>query len=141
MNHKFNANAANMPKEIRGRLPVIRVVAMPSDENPDGDIFGGWLLSQMDLAAGDTARDVAKGRVVTIAVEAMKFHKPVYTGDVMAIYTQVIRTGKTSVTVKVESWAVRRKDQSYVKVTEGEFTFVHIDKDRKPILLPQPNPL
>jgi len=126
-------NEANkIPKELKGRLPTLAVIAMPENQNPSGDIFGGWLMAQMDLAAGDRAIDTVKDRVVTRAVEAMEFHQPVLTGDKLFLYTDVRKVGNTSITVHVESWAKRRKTGEYAKVTEGTFTFVRIDKKRKP---------
>lgn len=121
-----------MPAEIAGRVPTLRTYAMPADSNANGDIFGGWLLSQMDMAGGARAYEFAGGRVVTVGIEAMTFHKPVFIGDEVSVYTDVVRSGRTSVTVRVESWARRRESRAYVKVTEGLFTFVHIDQSRQP---------
>lgn len=115
----------------RGDL-FLRTVAMPADTNPSGDIFGGWLLSQMDLAAGSLASQRVGGRVVTIALDAMKFHSPVLTGDAVSCYCEVIRIGRTSLTVMVEAWARRREYNDLHKVTEGKFTFVAIDDHRRP---------
>lgn len=127
---------AQMPPEIRGRMPAMRLVPLPENTNANGDIFGGWILAQMDLAAGKTAYFRAKGRVVTIAIDSMKFHKHVAVGDELSIYTDVTRVGNTSLTIKVESWARRKESGDYVKVTEGLFTFVRIDNDRKPVPVP-----
>jgi len=127
---------ANMPPEIKGRMPAMRLVPLPENTNGNGDIFGGWILSQMDLAAGKTAYFRAKGRVVTIAIDSMKFHKHVSVGDELSIYTDLVKVGNTSMTIKVESWARRKESGEYVKVTEGLFTFVKIDKDRKPQPVP-----
>lgn len=121
-----------MPAEIAGRVPTLRTYAMPADSNANGDIFGGWLLSQMDMAGGARAYEFAGGRVVTVGIEAMTFHKPVFIGDEVSVYTDVVRSGRTSVTVRVESWARRRESRAYVKVTEGLFTFVHIDQSHQP---------
>lgn len=121
-----------MPEEIAGRVPTLRTYAMPADSNANGDIFGGWLLSQMDMAGGARAYEFAGGRVVTVGIEAMTFHKPVFIGDEVSVYTDVVRSGRTSVTVRVESWARRRESRAYAKVTEGLFTFVHIDQSRQP---------
>ena len=120
-----------LPKELLGRVPTLAVIAMPENQNPSGDIFGGWLMSQMDLASADKAIDTVKGRVVTRAVEAMEFHKPVNIGDKLFLYTDVRKIGNTSISVHVESWAKRRKTGEYAKVTEGVFTFVRIDKEGK----------
>lgn len=110
----------------------IRTVAMPADANPSGDIFGGWLLSQMDVAGGIIAHRIAQGRTVTVAVDAMKFHLPVFVGDILCCYAAVARVGTTSIAVKVEAWAERRDSIVKVKVTEGVFTYVAIDENRKP---------
>lgn len=114
----------------------IRTVAMPADANPSGDIFGGWLLAQMDVAGGIIAHRIAQGRAATVAVDAMKFHLPVFVGDVLCCYAAVARTGRTSIAVKVEAWAERRNSALRVKVTEGVFTYVAIDEDRRPRPLP-----
>jgi acyl-CoA thioesterase YciA len=115
-----------LPESLKGRIPTLRTFAMPADSNANGDIFGGWLLSQMDLAGGAKAYEYAGGRVVTVGIDAMTFHKPVFIGDEVSVYTDVARVGNTSVTVKVESWARRRQTREYLKVTEGLFTFVFI---------------
>jgi acyl-CoA thioesterase YciA len=110
----------------------MRTVAMPADANPNGDIFGGWLMSQMDLAGGTYACQEARGRVVTVAVDAMTFHKPVHIGDQVSCYCSTLRCGTTSISVRVETWIRRRIDTLEEKVTEGVFTFVAIDDDGKP---------
>ncbi|MBU0859880.1 MAG: acyl-CoA thioesterase [Alphaproteobacteria bacterium] len=125
-----------MPAEIKGRMPAMRLVPLPENTNANGDIFGGWILAQMDLAGGKTAYFRAKGRVVTVGIESMKFHKHVSVGDELSIYTDIVKVGNTSMTIKVESWARRKETGDYVKVTEGLFTFVKIDKDRKPQPVP-----
>jgi acyl-CoA thioesterase YciA len=116
----------------------IRTVAMPADANPSGDIFGGWLLSQMDVAGGIIAHRIAVGRTATVAVDAMKFHLPVFVGDVLCCYAAVARIGRTSIAVKVEAWAERRNSTLRVKVTEGVFTYVAIDEQRRPRPVPTP---
>ena len=121
--------------EPRGEL-AIRTLAMPADTNPAGDIFGGWLLSQMDIAGGLVAAGRAHGRTATVAVEAMAFHRPVFVGDVVCCYGEVVRTGTTSVSVRVEVWAIRRIGDERVQVTEGVFTYVAIDETRRPRPLP-----
>ncbi len=118
------------------REPALRTIAMPADTNPDGDIFGGWLLAQMDLAGGNTATQRAAGRVVTVAIDGMTFHQPVEVGDEVSCYTRIQRTGRTSITVDVEAWKRNRKTNHVVKVTEGVFTFVKIDEHRRPQPLP-----
>lgn len=111
---------------------AIQTIAMPADANANGDIFGGWLLSQMDLAAGVIAAKRANSRVTTVALDAMVFHKPVFIGDIIACYGELLRVGKTSMTIKVEAWKANRREQKRTKVTEGVFTYVAIDKQRKP---------
>lgn len=111
-----------------GRL-AIRTLAMPADTNPRGDIFGGWLLGQMDVAGGITAWSRANGRVATVGIEAVRFLQPVNVGDVVNIYTEVVRIGTTSLTIKVDVWVERRSQlHRLVKVTEGLFSFVAIDE-------------
>ena len=122
------------------RLPVIRVVAMPKDTNPGGSIFGGWIMSQIDTAAAIPALERAKGRVVTVAVNSIEFHEPVFVGDVISCYAEIIKTGKTSITVKVDVYAERNpSDPETVKVTEAELTYVALDENRRPRLLPDVN--
>lgn len=124
--------------QVRGTLSI-RTLAMPADTNPNGDIFGGWLMSQMDIAGSITAHSRAGGRVVTVGVEAMTFHRPVHVGDVVCCYTDIVKTGKTSMTVLVEVWVLReRNTDDNVKVTEGTFTFVAIGKDGNKRALPSP---
>jgi acyl-CoA thioesterase YciA len=118
--------------------PVGRVIAMPADTNPEGDIFGGWLLAQMDLAGATPAFERAQGRCATIALDGMVFHQPVSVGDEVSIYAKVIKTGRTSIRVHVEAWKRPRNHVGVdpVRVTEGVFTYVAIDADRKPRPLP-----
>lgn len=116
--------------------PTVRTVPMPSDANANGDIFGGWVLSQMDIAGGVLASDRAQGRVVTIAIEAMRFHKPIAVGDVVSLYAKIIKVGRTSITVHLETLARRNSSAQEVKVTEGTFVYVAISRDGKPRLLP-----
>ena len=114
---------------------TIRTLAMPADTNPAGDIFGGWVMSQMDIAGAIAAVERAKGRVVTVAVEAMTFIAPVKTGDVLCVYTTVERIGNTSITIAMEAWARRNRVADRVKVTEGRFVYVALDDEgrKKPI--------
>ncbi len=115
---------------------MIRVVAMPADTNPTGDVFGGWLLSQMDIAGGVYCRKVAKGRVVTVAIDSTTFNLPVFVGDTLCCYVSLIRKGRTSITVKIEAWVNREyEEDARIKVTEGEYTYVKVGDDRKPIAL------
>ncbi|MDQ3035072.1 MAG: acyl-CoA thioesterase [Myxococcota bacterium] len=115
---------------------VIRTVAMPADANPAGDIFGGWLLSQMDMAAGSAAARRARGRCATIAVDAMEFHRPVFVGDEVSLYAVIERVGRTSMRIRVEAWRRSRYEREQQRVTAGVFTFVAIDEDRQPRLVP-----
>jgi len=109
------------------RMPAVRTLAMPGDTNPTGDIFGGWILAQMDVAGGIVAYERAGGRVATVAVDAMKFHAPVLVGDVVSCYAEVVRLGRTSLSVQVETWVKRPRSGERVKVTEGSFTYVALD--------------
>lgn len=133
MDDQTDPHAAALPpgETPHGELSI-RTVAMPADANPAGDIFGGWLLSQMDVAGGIIAHRLAKGRAATVAVDAMKFHQPVFVGDVVCCYASVVRVGTTSIAVRVEAWAERRNSTFRVKVTEGVYTYVAIDANRKP---------
>ena len=116
---------------------VLRTLAMPADTNPNGDIFGGWVLSQMDIAGGLAAKQRAQGRVATVAVDAMTFHKPVFVGDVVCCYALIEKTGTTSITVRVQAWVNREARASErIKVTEGVFTYVAIGTDRRPRPVP-----
>lgn len=121
---------------VSDRDPAVRTLAMPGDTNPAGDIFGGWLLAQMDIAAGTVAWQRAQGRVATVAVDAMTFHAPVFVGDVVSCYAEVVRVGRTSVAVQVEAWARRARTGEEAKVTEGRFTCVAIDDERRPREVP-----
>jgi len=118
-------------EEPKGEL-VIRTIAMPKDTNPNGDIFGGWLMSQMDLGSGILAAKTAKGRVVTVAMEGMSFLQPVRVGDTVACYAWVERIGRTSMTIPVEVWVERFMDGRQVRVTRGVFTYVAVDEIGKP---------
>ena len=111
---------------------ALRAIAMPADTNPNGDIFGGWILSQMDLAGGTHAFYEAQGRVATVAVTAMKFHKPVNVGDEVSCYCATESIGSTSITVRVETWVRRRRLAVEEQVTEGLFTFVAVGEDGQP---------
>ncbi len=112
--------------------PAIRTIAMPADTNPHGDIFGGWLLCQMDLAGATVAVRRAGGRVVTVAITAMAFHRPVCVGDEVSCYGSVEKIGTTSITIKIESWARRGTGVTPIKVTEGLFTYVRVDVGGQP---------
>jgi acyl-CoA thioesterase YciA len=110
----------------------IRTLAMPADTNANGDIFGGWLLSQMDLGGGVFASKIAKSRTVTVAIEAMNFRKPVFVGDLVSVHANLVRVGKTSITVRLEAWVLRRKEMLSILVTDGNFTYVSIDDQGHP---------
>ena len=121
----------NHETEPSGDL-CIRTLAMPADTNQNGDIFGGWLLSQMDLGGGVFASKIAKSRTVTVAIEAMNFRKPVFVGDLVSVHAQLVGIGKTSVTVHLEAWVLRRKEMQSILVTDGNFTYVSIDDQGHP---------
>ena len=122
-------------EQPQGELTV-RLIAMPADTNANGDIFGGWVLSQMDQAGGIAAVERAKGRVVTIAVEAMTFIRPVRVGDVLCVYTSVDKVGRTSMKLHIEAWAQRFQTHVREKVTDAVFTFVAIDENGRPRPVP-----
>lgn len=112
--------------------PSLRTLAMPADTNPSGDIFGGWIMAQMDLAGGTYASHLARGRVATVAITGMQFLRPVYVGDEISCYCRTVRLGNTSITVEIETWARRREPGQAIKVTEGNFTFVALDANGRP---------
>ncbi|PRY23102.1 acyl-CoA thioesterase YciA [Aliiruegeria haliotis] len=115
---------------------TLRTLAMPADVNVNGDIFGGWVLSQMDIAAGMTAGARAQGRVTTVALDAMKFIRPVKVGDVLCVYTEVARVGTSSMGIHVEAWVLRNRIGARERVTEAVFTFVAIDETGRPRPVP-----
>jgi acyl-CoA thioesterase YciA len=124
------ASEVDLTSEPRGEL-ALRTLAMPADANPNGDIFGGWLMAQMDIAGGITAFSRAVGRVATVAVDGFTFHLPVQVGDVLCCYADIIKVGRTSITIRVEAWVLRQREKNHrEKVTEGIFTFVAIDENR-----------
>ncbi len=125
------ADDSQSQDQPRGEMQT-RTLAMPADANPSGDIFGGWVLAQMDIAGGIAAAQIAKGRVATVAVTAMTFHLPVLVGDVLCVYASEPRIGRTSITLNLEAWALRRQSGQRVKVTQGEFVFVALDEDGRP---------
>jgi acyl-CoA thioesterase YciA len=118
----------DMPKSI----PALKTVAMPADTNANGDIFGGWVMSQMDIAGSVPAIQKANGRVATVAVDGMRFHKPIQVGDLVSCFTTIERIGNTSITINVETWAERKTNGDAVKVTEGKFVYVAIDNWGQP---------
>ena len=138
-----------MSDQPPAHAPTIRVTAMPADSNPYGDIFGGWLMGQMDLAAGSVASRHCGGRAVTIATgaprkvllcgvptEEMKFHRPVFIGDELSVYATLVRVGNTSMTIEVEAWRRGRHSDECYRVTQARFTFVAIGEDRQPRRVP-----
>jgi acyl-CoA thioesterase YciA len=121
------------------REPTLRVIPMPADANHTGDIFGGWIMAQVDLAGAVPAMRVAKGRVATVAVNSFVFKQPVFVGDIVSLYAAVLRIGRTSITVSVEVYAQHRGDSdAAVKVTEAVLTYVAVDQNRRPrVVSPQ----
>ena len=133
-------SAASFPDaEPRGELTV-RTIAMPADTNANGDIFGGWVLSQMDQAGGIAGVERAEGRVVTVALDAMQFIRPVKVGDVLCVYTEVEHVGRASMRIHVEAWARRFMTHAREKVTDATFTFVAVGDDGKPRPIPPLSP-
>ncbi|TNC43184.1 acyl-CoA thioesterase [Rubellimicrobium rubrum] len=120
------------PKAPPSGTPAIRTIAMPADTNPAGDIFGGWLMSQMDLAGSNVASHTARGRTATVAVDGMKFHRPVKVGDEVSLYANLLRTGRTSMQIHVEAWRRSRDSDTSELVTEATFTFVALDTEGRP---------
>ena len=129
----------------RDREPVIRIIPMPQDTNPNGDIFGGWIMSHVDLAGSIVAVQRIRGRMATVAVNSIVFKKPVYVGDLVSVYGDILRVGNTSLTVSLEVFAERRMIGEFtgevVKVTEAEFTYVAIDENRRPRPIPPQDPV
>ena len=126
-----------MTRLPENKEPVLRVVPMPADANQHGDIFGGWIMAQVDIAAGVLAARHARGRVVTVAVNEFQFKQPVFIGDVLSFYCEIVRVGNTSITVNVEVYAQRNpSDVETVKVTEATLTYVATGPDRKPRSVP-----
>lgn len=121
------ASAGTPPGEL-----VIRTIAMPANTNANGDVFGGWMVSQMDLGGAVLARNVAKSRITTVAIDAMEFHEPVCVGDIVSCYALLVKTGRTSVRIAIEAWAQRHKGGEHVRVTQGTFTYVAIDDAGRP---------
>jgi acyl-CoA thioesterase YciA len=117
-----------------------RTLAMPADTNQNGDIFGGWLLSQMDIGGGVFTSKITKSRTVTVAIEAMNFRKPVFVGDLVSVHANLVRVGKTSITVHLEAWVLRRKEMQAILVTDGNFTYVSIDEQGHPQIIKQDQP-
>jgi len=127
---------AAAPEAPPAAEPAIRVIAMPADTNPYGDIFGGWLMSLMDSAAGSVAARHSKGRAVTIAVDGMTFLRPVVVGDEVSVFARLVSVGNTSMKIAVEAWRRTRHDDRSYRVTKADFTFVAIGEDRQPRSVP-----
>jgi acyl-CoA thioesterase YciA len=140
MQHVALSPAESVPPPAEVDLPkgdlTVRTIAMPADTNANGDIFGGWVLSQMDQAGGIAGVDRAQGRVVTVALESMTFIRPVRVGDVLCVYTRVSHVGRTSMKIEVEAWARRFCTQVRERVTQATFTFVAIDEAGRPRPIP-----
>ena len=126
------------PPKLPHGQPLVRVMAMPADANPNGDIFGGWLLSQMDLAGGSLAAWRARGRCATVAVDGMVFHEPVFVGDEVSCYGELVKTGRTSMTICIEAWRRHLPSDEVRRVTQAVFTYVAIGENRRPRVLPPP---
>ncbi len=130
-----HANTVPLP----GKDPTLRVIPMPADANHTGDIFGGWIMSQVDLAGSIQAARLAQGRVATVAVNSFVFRQPVFVGDVVSFYAEVVKVGRTSITVDVEVYAQRRPEKELcVKVTEATLTYVAVDENRQPRVVSVP---
>ena len=121
-----------MDQSPEQRMPTIRVAAMPKDANAAGDIFGGWIMAQVDIAGSVVACQRAAGRVVTVAVNSFEFHQPVFIGDLISCYAEVVRVGNTSLTVDVEVYAHRSRIEAPIKVTQATLTYVAVDEQRRP---------
>lgn len=133
--HEANQNTIQETPDEQTPSPqgelALQTVAMPADTNADGDIFGGWLVSQMDLAGAITAHRKAKGRTATVAIDSMVFLRPVAVGSTVSCYTKILEVGRSSMSINVEVWARHSTDLEHKKVTEGRFTFVAIDQNRR----------
>jgi acyl-CoA thioesterase YciA len=125
------------PETVPPGEPALRTLAMPADTNPSGDIFGGWLLAQMDLAGGLAAGRAAKGRVATVAVDAMTFHRPVKVGDEVAVWAELLGIGRTSLRFRISAWRRPREAEAHERVTVATFTFVALNEDGTPRPVPR----
>ena len=132
-------DVAEIPQSAGDSLPpgdpVIRTIAMPADTNAAGDIFGGWLLSQMDIGGAILAHQTARSRVTTVAVEGMEFHRPVLVGDIVACFAELMRVGRTSLRIHIEVWVQRHVENTQECVTEGVFTYVALGDNSRPQLV------
>lgn len=126
------ANDATEHLGISAGEPALRTIAMPADANADGDIFGGWVIAQMDLAGSVPARARAQGRIATVAMDAVRFHAPVRVGDLVSCYAEIVNVGTTSIGVRVDTWVSRRLDGAKVRVTEGTLVYVALDEQGRP---------
>lgn len=124
------------PRDMPSSEPVLRTIAMPADTNPSGDVFGGWIMSQMDMAAGNAASRLSKGRCATVAVEKMSFLSPVRVGDEVTVWATLVKRGRTSMTFDVETWRRPRDSEFQACVTHALFTFVALDRAGRPRELP-----
>ena len=132
-------NDRSITVPLPNKDPTLRVIPMPADANHTGDIFGGWIMSQVDLAGSIPAVRLAQGRVATVAVNSFVFRQPVFVGDVVSLYAEVVKVGRTSITVDVEVYAQRRPEKELcVKVTEGTLTYVAVDDQRRPRVISAP---
>ncbi len=123
-----------------GKEVTLRVVPMPANANQNGDIFGGWIMAQVDIAGSIPAVRLAQGRVATVAVNSFMFKQPVFVGDLVSLYAEVVRVGRTSITVSVEVYAQRKPErEEAVKVTEATLTYVAVDENRRPRVVPAPS--
>lgn len=130
-----NSNTSNTGEAPKGAL-MVRTVPMPADTNPSGTVFGGWILGQMDIAGSIIGTERAQGQVVTAGVNKMSFLKPIHSGDAMSIYGEITETGRTSITISLETWVQRDRQGDLIKVGEGIFTYVLIDDNGVPKPLP-----
>ncbi len=128
---------ASHGRQQKDGVLLIRTIAMPADTNPSGDVFGGWIMSQMDLAAGNMAARVSQGRGATVSVEAMQFLRPLKVGDEVTLYATLTKVGNTSMRIHIDVWGRPRMSEQSVKVTEAEFVFVALDEDGKPRPIPR----
>jgi acyl-CoA thioesterase YciA len=131
-------SSAQTGERLPEGIPMVRVIAMPADTNVNGDIFGGWLMSQMDLAGGNFAAHICGGRCATVAVDGMSFIRPVKVGDEVSVYCELLSTGRTSMKIAIESWRRSRVGDEEYRVTKAVFTFVAIDAEGKPRPVKEP---
>lgn len=133
----MDSGGSQAPTQPPAFEPALRTWAMPADANPNGDIFGGWVIAQMDLAGSVAATERARGRIATVAMDAVRFHAPVKVGDLVSCYARVTRVGSTSIQVWVEAWARRGHDGSHTRVTEGSLVYVALDEQGRKRSVPE----